>query len=158
MGLWDMFCDEVLCPLGSVISDAVEGTGSVIDKAVNVVVIDGVCGGIDKVVETVTEHPVETAIVAAAAVATGGVALAAAGPIAASAGAAGLLGSASTGTAISSLGGAALTNASLAALGGGAISAGGAGMAGGTTVIAAAGVITGGAVSGSAVAMSHTSE
>ncbi|ABR91940.1 Hypothetical protein mma_0981 [Janthinobacterium sp. Marseille] len=147
MGLWDAICDNVLCPVGDVIKDVVEGTGRGIDKAVNVVVIDGVCGSIDKVVEVVSENPGKTALVAGVAVVTGGAAFAFAGPIAATLGSAGVLGSASTGTAISALTGAALESASLAALGGGALAAGGSGMAAGATAVAVSGVAVGGVAS-----------
>lgn len=158
MGLFDAFCDHVLCPIGSLIKDTVEGTASVVDSAVNTVIIDGVCGGIDKVIEVVQEHPVESALVAVAAVGTGGAAFAAAGPIAAAVGSTGLLGTASTGATISALSGAALESASLAALGGGALSAGGGGMVVGTGIVAAGGVATGAAVSGGALAVNKYAE
>ncbi|RLM52707.1 hypothetical protein DVK02_16120, partial [Halobellus sp. Atlit-31R] len=115
MGLWDSFCDNVLCPIGSAISSGVETAGRGIDAAVNTVVIDGVCGGLDKAIDLVKENPVETAVVVGATVATGGLALAAAGPIATAIGSTGVLGAASTGTAIASLHGAAATSASLVA-------------------------------------------
>lgn len=103
------------------------------------------------VIDTVTENPVKTTVVAVTTVATGGLALAYAPAIAAAAGGAGLLGAASTGTAISTLSGAALANASLAALGGGSVAAGGLGMVGGTTVVTATGGVVGAGASGIAL-------
>lgn len=152
MDLWDSICDNIICPLGSVVGDTLETMGRGIDSVVSTVVIDGVCGGLDKVVDVVVENP-KTSIAVVATAATGGVALLAAGPIAATVGGAGLLGTTSTGTVISTLSGAALTNASLAAIGGGSLAAGGAGIAGGTAVIAATGAATGAVVSGGAIAV-----
>lgn len=152
MGLWDSFCDNVLCPIGSVIADGVETVGRGVDTAVNTVVIDGVCGGLDKAIDLVKENPVETALVVGTTVATGGLAVAAAGPIAAAIGSTGVLGAASTGTAIASLHGAAATSASLAALGGGAVAAGGGGTAVGTMIVGAGGAAVGATASTAAVA------
>jgi hypothetical protein len=114
-------------------------------------VFDFVLDSAESVIDTVTENPVKSVVVAATTVATGGLALAYAPAIAAAAGSAGLLGAASTGTAISSLSGAALTNASLAALGGGSVASGGLGMAGGTAVVTATGGTIGAATSSIAI-------
>lgn len=147
MSLWNSVCDNVICPIGSVIDRGVCAAGRGIDAVVTTVVIDGLCGGIDNAVDFVKENPGKTALIIGATVATGGLAATAAPAIAATVGSTGLLGAASTGTAISSLSGAALTNASLAAIGGGAIAANGGGMVVGTAVIAGTGAATGGAVS-----------
>lgn len=152
MGLWDSFCDNVLCPIGSALSSGVETAGRSIDSAVNTVVIDGICGSLDKAVEMVKENPVETAAVVGVTVASGGLAFAVAGPIAATIGSTGLLGAASTGTAISGLSGAAATSASLAALGGGAVATGGGGMAAGAMVVSAGGAAAGAAASATTIA------
>jgi len=151
------FWDDVLSPLGSLMVDAVEGAGRVIDTAVNSVVIDSICGGIDTALDFAKENPGKAALVVAATAATGGAAFATAGPIAAAIGGTGVLGTAGSGAAISELTGIYLTNASLAALGGGTLAAGGAGMAGGTAVAATAGAAVGAAVSGSAVAFTSAS-
>lgn len=141
MGMFDFFCD------------AVEGVGRAIDTAVNVVIIDGVCGTLDAVIDTVKENPVKSVAAVAVTLASGGAALACAGPIAATLGSAGFLGTASTGASISSLTGAALTNASLAALGGGALSVGGGGMAAGTVVVGVSGAATGAVAAGGVIAV-----
>lgn len=143
MGIFDAICDYILEPVGDLIVVAVEGTGRCIDSAVNTVVIDGICGGLDTAIEVIAENPGKAVAAVVAIVGTGGLALAYAPVIAATLGGTGLLGAASTGTAISTLSGAALTNASLAALGGGSLAAGGAGIAGGTMVVAATGATTG---------------
>lgn len=143
MGMFNFFCDVV------------EGAGRAIDTAVNVVIIDGVCGTLDTVIDVVKENPGKVAAVMVATVATGGVAMAFAGPIAATLGSAGLLGTTSAGTAIASLSGAALSNASLAAIGGGALAAGGGGMAAGATAVAVSGAVTGVAVSSGVVALTE---
>lgn len=140
MGMFDFF------------SDAVQGIGRAIDTTVNVVIIDGVCGALDAVIDTVKENPVKSVTAVAITLASGGAALACAGPIAATLGGTGLLGAASTGASISGLTGAALTNASLAALGGGALSVGGGGMAAGTVVAGATGAATGAVVTAGVIA------
>ncbi|TPQ45459.1 hypothetical protein C2U71_12435 [Burkholderia ubonensis] len=57
MGLFDSLCDYVLCPIGSVIKDTVEGAAVIVDSAVNTVVIDGICGGVDNAVAAIKEDP-----------------------------------------------------------------------------------------------------
>lgn len=155
MDFWDDICDSirdnVVRPIGDSLISGIEATGRGIDKAVNVVVIDGFAGNIDKAVEFVQENPGKAACVVAATVATGGIVVASAGTIAAAAGSAGLLGTASTGTAISTLSGAALESAALAKIGGGALAVGGSGMAGGTTVIGTVGTAAGGVASAKAI-------
>lgn len=152
MKLWNEFCDSVMVPLGTAVDKGVCAIGRGIDTVVTTVVIDGVAGGIDSTIDLVKENPGKSAAVAAATVATGGIAFVAAPTIAASLGAAGVLGVTSTGTAISTLSGAALTNASLAAIGGGAVAAGGGGIAAGTAVIAGSGA-TAGAITSTGVAV-----
>jgi len=134
MSLWDAICDNIICPVvekvgDSFIYDGLCEVGSGIDKAVNVVVIDGIGGGLDSAIDFAKENPVKSVAIVAATVATGGLA------------------AASTGVPISTLSGAALSNASLAALGGGTLMAGGGGMAAGATVVTVAGAATGAAVS-----------
>jgi hypothetical protein len=157
MSFWDDICDDVLHPLGSLLVDAVEGAGRVIDSAVNNVVIDGICGGLDTALDFAKENPGKATLVVAATAVTGGAAFAAAGPIAAAIGGTGVLGTAGTGAVISELTGIYLTNASLAALGGGTLAAGGAGMAGGTAVVATMGAAVGAMVSSGAVALTPLS-
>jgi hypothetical protein len=147
MGLWDSICDNIICPIGEAIGEGACAVGRSIDTVVNTVVIDGVCGTLDDVVDFVSENPGKAALVVGATVATGGLATVAAPAIAAAAGSAGLLGAASTGTAISTLSGAALTNASLAAIGGGAVAAGGGGVVAGTAIIGGTGAAAGAVVS-----------
>lgn len=157
MGIFDALCEYVLEPVGNIIVDTVEGAGRCIDSVVTTVVIEGIGGGLDKVIDVVSENPGKTVAVVAATVATGGVALAYAAPIAATLGSTGILGAAGTGAAIDTLSGIYLANASLAALGGGTLAAGGAGMAGGTMVVAAAGATTGAVVSGGIAAATSDS-
>ncbi|PRE93274.1 hypothetical protein C6Q02_01065 [Burkholderia multivorans] len=57
MGLFDALCDYVLCPIGSVVKDTVEGAAAIVDSTVNAVIIDGICGGIDSAIETIEENP-----------------------------------------------------------------------------------------------------
>lgn len=71
MGLWDMIVDNVLEPVGGLIIDGVEATGRGIDAVVTTG-IDVIGGGIDKTVEIVKEHPLETAVTVGAAVLSGG--------------------------------------------------------------------------------------
>lgn len=71
MGLWDMFVDNILEPVGGLIIDGVEATGRGIDAVVTTG-IDVIGGGIDKAVEIVKEHPLETAAVVGTAVLSGG--------------------------------------------------------------------------------------
>jgi hypothetical protein len=63
MSFWDDICDDVLHPFGSLLVDAVEGAGRVIDSAVNSVVIDGICGGLDTALDFATENPGKAALV-----------------------------------------------------------------------------------------------
>lgn len=126
--------------LFSLVVETVEACGRAVDTVVQTVVIDGIGGTIDDVVDLAREHPVAAGV---AVIATGGVAYVVAAPLAATAGAAGLLGSSSTGTAIATLHGAALTNASLAKVGMGALATGGGGMATGTGIITGAGAALG---------------
>lgn len=105
--------------------------------------VTGVAGAIDKAVEIVSDNPGQAASVvgiAAATVATGGLALACAPAIGAAVSAAGF------GVAGGSLTGAAASSAGLAALGGGSLASGGFGMAGGTAVVTTVGGLTGAAV------------
>lgn len=148
MGFFSFVIDKIVAPAVDKAFDAVEATGRGIDKAVNVVVIDGIAGTADKIIETAQENPGKAALIAGAAIVTGGAAAVAAPTIAAVVGATGVLGTTSTGTVISTLSGVALQNASLAALGGGAVAAGGGGMAAGTAAVAATGTTLGAAVSG----------
>lgn len=71
MGLWDKFVDNILEPIGGLIVDGVEATGRGIDAVVTTG-IDVIGGGLDKAVEIVKEHPLETAAVVGTAVLSGG--------------------------------------------------------------------------------------
>lgn len=147
MSLWDSLCDNVLSPVGHSLDKSICSIGRGIDKAVNTVVIEGICGTLDDTIEYISENPIKSAAIVTTTVLTGGVAAATAPIIAGAVGSTGMLGLASTGTAINTLTGAALSNASLAALGGGALSAGGGGIALGTTVVTTTGGIMGGVAS-----------
>ena len=129
--------------------DGIESVGRGIDRAVSGT-IDVVGGGLDSAIETVKENPGKSALVAAAAVATGGAALAAAPTIGAVASGAGL------GVAGGTLSGAAASSAGLAAIGGGSLASGGGGMLLGTQIITATGAIGGAAISGTVVKASAT--
>lgn len=96
----------------------------------------------DDLFDFICENPIKSLAVAAATVATGGLALAAAPAIGAVVSAAGL------GVAGGSLSGAAASSAGLAALGGGSLASGGLGMAGGKAVVATLGAVTGSGTSG----------
>lgn len=71
MGLWDMFVDNILEPVGGLIVDGVEATGRGIDAVVTTG-IDVIGGGLDKAVDIVKEHPLETATFVGTAVLSGG--------------------------------------------------------------------------------------
>tara|TARA_R110002167_G_scaffold208269_1_gene412323 strand:+ start:2752 stop:3222 length:471 start_codon:yes stop_codon:yes gene_type:complete len=147
MSLWDALCDNVLCPMGESIGAGLCTLGRGIDKAVNVVVIDGVCAGLDNTIDYVKENPVKSVAIATTTIASGGLATLAAPTIAGALGSSGVLGLASTGTAINTLSGIALSNASLATLGGGAMSAGGGGVILGTAVVTSSGAVVGASTS-----------
>ncbi|RDL18255.1 hypothetical protein [Serratia fonticola] len=96
----------------------------------------------------ICENPIKSLAIAAATVATGGVAAAMAPAIGAVASAAGL------GVAGGTLSGAAASSAGLSALGGGSLASGGLGMAGGKAVVTTLGAVVGGGTSGSIVKLS----
>jgi len=79
MGIFDALCDYVLCPIGSVINDTIEGAATVVDSVVNTVIIDGVCGGIDDAVEAIKENPGAVAATVLTVAVTAGVRAAAKG-------------------------------------------------------------------------------
>jgi hypothetical protein len=120
--------------------ESVEACGRAVDSVVQTVVIDGIAGTIDDVMDLAHENPV---IAVVAVVATGGAACAFAAPLAAAAGGAGLLGASGTGTAMTTLKGVALSNAALAKIGFGTLAAGGTGVAGGTAIITGTGATVG---------------
>ena len=151
MGVWDMLCDNILCPVFEVVSNAVETSLDTIDKAGHNV-IDTKFEAIDYA----KENPVKSALIAAAAVAGGAVALKASGSVAAYLGKNALLGKAGTGRAISTLSGSALKRASLAKLGGGTKAAGRLGIKGGKALIAATGTATGAVTTKKAITVTNS--
>ncbi len=56
MSLWDDICDNVIMPIGGIISDSVEFVGRSVDKVVETVIIDGVCGKIDSTIEQIRKN------------------------------------------------------------------------------------------------------
>lgn len=135
--------------LGKSIEFVGEGTGLVIDKAIEVSAKAGAgVGGFIAEVCDADENQVKTAKVIGAVVGGGAIGFATGDLIgSALSSVTAATGVASTGTAIASLHGAAATNATLAAIGGGAVSAGGGGMAAGQAVLA--GINVAGTVAGS---------
>ena len=109
MSLWDDICDNVICPLGGLIVDGVEATGRGIDTVVTTG-IDVVGGGLDYAIDAIKENPGKSALIAAAAVATGGASIIAGSAVSA--------GSALGVVAGSSLGGTGLAAGAAAATGG----------------------------------------